>query len=94
MPHKPLGHNGGPSLSDIWQPSDEEGKAWRLYCWKQALKVINKPRPIEVVRMIDKSAKEVGLTYKEYNSEIIFRGEWLDNIKHAERIREIKYNRK
>ena len=88
------GHNGGPPLSDIWQPSDENGKAWREYCWKQSLKKIHKPRPIEMVHMIARNAEEVGLSYKEYNSEILGRGVYLNERQHSKRIQEIKNNRR
>jgi hypothetical protein len=64
----PIGHNGGPPLDD------DPGKAWRLWCWKRALKQVWKAPPREIVLRRIARAERLGMTYHEYTLEILERG--------------------
>lgn len=67
-----IGHNGGPPLEEplLEQP----GAAWRLFCWSKAHKAAWKTPPREIALRRLARAEELGLSYREYASEILDTG--------------------
>jgi len=61
-----LGHNGGPVLSDIWQPSDNKDLAYKKFLWGKAVKKFWKSPDLMVVKLRVKRAKELGISYNEH----------------------------
>ena len=57
---KMLGHNGGPTM--------EAGRAWRRFAWTKAREELLPTRPLDVVRMRVRRARELGLDYTAYAS--------------------------
>ena len=61
-----LGHNGGPVLSDIWQPSDNKDLAYKKFLWGKAVKKFWKSPDLMKVKLRVKRAKELGISYNEH----------------------------
>ena len=61
-----LGHNGGPVLSDIWQPSDNKDLAYKKFLWGKAVKKFWKSPDLMIVKLRVKRAKELGISYNEH----------------------------
>lgn len=66
-----LGHNGGPLLGP---DPDDPHAAWRLFCWKRAVKRAWKTPPREIALRRLACAEAAGMTYREYTLEILERG--------------------
>ena len=65
-----IGHNGGPPLAE----PDPGG--WREWCWRRAKKrAWAVPREVALSRLA--RAEELGLTYRQYATEIMERGKYL-----------------
>lgn len=67
------GHNGGPPL----EPEEDPDAGWRLYCWRRARKRVWKTPPPEIALRRLARAEELGMTYREYTTEILERGRYL-----------------
>ena len=65
-----IGHNNGPPIGDI----NETGGRGRLYLWRKAHKAAWRTPPIEIVRLRDRAAQRLGLSYKDYTSILLDRG--------------------
>lgn len=65
-----IGHNNGPPLGDI---SDAAG-LMRRYAWQKAHKAAWRTPPIEIVRLRQSAANQLGLSYKDYTSILLDRG--------------------
>jgi len=61
-----IGHNGGPPLSDIWQPSDNKDLVYKKFLWKKALDKFWEKPDLMVIKLRSKRAKELGISYNEY----------------------------
>lgn len=85
----PLGHNNGPPLSDRpWGPNG----IGNYFDWKAATeRAFNKVKPAIAIRRA-RLAEALGLTYREYQLEILERGRYLQPSDTA-RIAEIKRRR-
>ena len=60
-----LGHNGGPVLSDIWQPSDDKGSVYKKFLW-------NNDSATKYVRLTD-SIKYTEIVYERYSASLQLR---------------------
>lgn len=65
-----IGHNNGPPLGDI---ADVAG-LMRRYAWRKAHKAAWRTPPIEIVRLRQRAADALGLSYKDYTSILLDRG--------------------
>jgi hypothetical protein len=73
MPSIPgLGHNGGPPLEE-----PDPHASWRLWCWRRAHKAAWKTPPREIALRRLARAEELGMTYRDYQREIMERGRYL-----------------
>ncbi len=91
MLHQLRGHNGGPPLDDDPRPWGAGGIG-TYFDWKAATETAFKkvPGPIAIRRA--KLAEAIGLTYFEYQLEILERGRYLQPA-DTQRILEIKARR-
>ncbi len=86
-----IGHNKGPRLDDFLRPWGPDGIG-NYFDWKTATEAAFRkvPGPIAIRRA--KLAERLGLTYFEYQLEILERGRYLQEA-DTERIQEIKRRR-
>jgi hypothetical protein len=87
----PLGHNGGPPLDDDPRPWGEGGIG-RYFEWRAATEAAFRKVPAPIAIRRAKLAEKIGLTYFEYQLEILERGRYLQ-ASDTDRIREIKLRR-
>jgi hypothetical protein len=87
-----MGHNGGPPLDDHvpeWGP----GGIGSYFGWKAACETAFKSLPAETAIRRARKAESLGLTFREYQLEILERGRFLQAT-DAERIAQIIARRK
>lgn len=65
-----LGHNNGPPLGDI----AEVAGLMRQYAWRKAHKKAWRTPPIEIIRLRDRAATQLGLSYRDYTAILMDRG--------------------
>lgn len=65
-----LGHNNGPPLGDI----TEVAGLMRQYAWRKAHKKAWRTPPIEIIRLRERAATQLGLSYRDYNAILMDRG--------------------
>jgi hypothetical protein len=82
-----IGHNGGPPL-DEHVPEWGTGGIKTYFAWREASESAFKKVPVETAIRRAKKAEELGLTYREYQLEILERGRYLQKD-DVERIAEI-----
>src|SRR5688572_2959042 len=87
----PLGHNNGPPLEDSPRPWGENGIG-NYFEWKAATEAAFKKVPAPIAMRRARLAEAIGLTYFEYQLEILERGRYLQPS-DAARILEIKLKR-
>ena len=79
-----IGHNGGPPLDHV----PEWGKGiGNYFVWRSASEAAFKKVPVETAIRRAKKAESLGLTYREYQLEILERGRFLqaeDTVRIAE----------
>jgi hypothetical protein len=79
QPHWPLaalGHNGGPPLDDDEPP----GKALLVrHHWRRAYKAARSVASLDIVRFRARRAEAAGVSYEEYEAEL------LDSGRHLQR---------
>ena len=70
-----MGHNGGPPLEHIpeWGP----GGIGTYFAWRAASEAAFKKVPVETAIRRATKAQELGLTYREYQLEVLERGLFL-----------------
>jgi hypothetical protein len=68
-------HNGGPPLE--LDPEEAGAVSWRSWTWRRAHKKAWKTPPREIALRRLARAEELGITYKEYQLEILERGKDL-----------------
>lgn len=71
-----IGHNGGPPL-DEHIPEWGKGGIGTYFAWRAASEAAFKKVPVETAIRRAKRAAEIGLTYREYQLEILERGVFL-----------------
>ena len=86
-----MGHNGGPPL-DEHIPEWGVGGIGTYFAWRAASEAAFKKVPVETAIRRAKKAEELGLTYREYQLEILERGRFLQKD-DVERIAQIKARR-
>jgi len=86
-----LGHNNGPPLEESPRPWGENGIG-NYFEWKAATDAAFKKVPGPIAMRRARLAEAIGLTYFEYQLEILERGRYLQPS-DAERIMEIKLRR-
>jgi hypothetical protein len=86
-----LGHNGGPPLDHV--PEWGVGGIGNYFVWRTASEAAFKKVPVETAIRRARKAESLGLTYREYQLEILERGRFLQ-IEDAARIAEIKAKRR
>ena len=82
-----IGHNGGPPL-DEHVPEWGRGGIGTYFSWRAASEAAFKKVPAETAIRRARKAGELGLTYREYQLEILERGRFLQK-EDAARIAEI-----
>ena len=82
-----IGHNGGPPL-DEHIPEWGVGGIGTYFSWRAASEDAFKKVPAETAIRRAKKAEAIGLTYREYQLEILERGRYLQK-EDVERIAEI-----
>jgi hypothetical protein len=87
----PLGHNNGPPLDDSPRPWGENGIG-NYFEWKAATEAAFRKVPAPIAMRRARLAEALGLTYFEYQLEILERGRYLQSA-DTERIMEIKLKR-
>ncbi len=87
-----MGHNGGPPL-DEHVPEWGAGGIGNYFSWRAASEAAFKKVPVETAIRRAKRAEELGLTYREYQLEILERGVFLQ-MGDVERIAAIKARRR
>src|SRR6185369_9523467 len=87
------GHNGGPPLEEYRGPPWGKGDAYVFLSWKKAHRAAWRAPSREVMLLRLERAERIGLTYEEYNLEILERGRFLQTDDEA-RIAEIKQKRR
>jgi hypothetical protein len=85
------GHNGGPPLDHV--PEWGVGGIGNYFAWRAASEAAFKKVPAETALRRAKKAETLGLTYREYQLEILERGRFLQ-AEDAARIAEIKAKRR
>ena len=90
LDYPPLGHNGGPPLDDL--PPWGANGIGNYFDWKAAKDVAFSKVPPQIAMRRAKLAEAIGLTYTEYQLEILERGRYLQPS-DSERILEIKLRR-
>jgi hypothetical protein len=81
-----MGHNGGPPL-DEHVPEWGVGGIKTYFAWRAASEAAFKKVPVETAIRRATKAQELGLTYREYQLEILERGRFLqkeDTVRIAE----------
>ena len=88
-----LGHNGGPPLDHV--PEWGTGGIGNYFLWRAASEAAFKKVPVETAIRRAKKAESLGLSYREYQLEILERGCYLQ-VEDTARIAEIiaKRNRR
>ncbi|MEO6015128.1 MAG: hypothetical protein ABIQ30_16285 [Devosia sp.] len=86
-----IGHNGGPPL-DEHIPEWGAGGITTYFAWRTASEAAFKSVPVETAIRRATKAEALGLTYREYQLEILERGRYLQ-AEDAERIGQIKAKR-
>ena len=81
-----LGHNGGPPLDHV--PEWGVGGIGNYFVWRAASEAAFKKVPVETAIRRAKKAESLGLTYREYQLEILERGRFLQ-VEDTQRIAEI-----
>lgn len=81
-----IGHNGGPPLEHV--PEWGVGGIKTYFVWRAASEAAFKAVPVETAIRRAKKAESLGLTYREYQLEILERGRFLQ-AEDKERIAEI-----
>jgi hypothetical protein len=87
-----LGHNGGPPL-DEHIPEWGVGGIRSYFEWRAASEAAFKSVPVETAIRRAKKAEALGLTFREYQLEILERGRYLQ-VEDVARIAEIKARRR
>lgn len=87
----PLGHNNGPPLEESPRPWGPGGIG-NYFDWKAAKEAAFKKVPAPIAIRRARLAEAIGLTYLEYQLEILERGIYLQPA-DTERIAEIKLRR-
>ena len=87
-----MGHNGGPPL-DEHVPEWGTGGIGNYFSWRAASEDAFKKVPVETAIRRARRAEELGLTYREYQLEILERGVFLQKG-DIERIAAIKARRR
>ena len=87
-----LGHNGGPPL-DEHIPEWGVGGIRTYFEWRTASEAAFKALPVETAIRRAKKAEALGLTFHEYQLEILERSRFLQ-VEDVERIAEIKARRR
>lgn len=80
-----LGHNGGPPLEHV--PEWGVGGVGTYFVWRAASEAAFKGLPVETAIRRAKKAESLGLTFREYQLEILERGRFLqaeDTVRIAE----------
>lgn len=70
-----LGHNGGPPLDHV--PEWGVGGIGNYFVWRTASEAAFKKVPVETAIRRARKAESLGLTYREYQLEILERGRFL-----------------
>ena len=70
-----LGHNGGPPLEHV--PEWGVGGIGNYFVWRSASEAAFSKVPVETAIRRAKKAETLGLTYREYQLEILERGRFL-----------------
>jgi hypothetical protein len=91
MLHRARGHNGGPPLDDSPRPWGDGGIG-TYFEWKAASEAALRKVPAPIAIRRARLAERIGLTYREYQLEILERGRYLQPS-DTERILEIKRRR-
>jgi hypothetical protein len=86
-----MGHNGGPPLDHV--PEWGVGGIGNYFVWRAASEAAFKKVPAETALRRAAKAETLGLTYREYQLEILERGRFLQ-VEDAARIAEIKARRR
>ena len=88
-----IGHNGGPPLDHV--PEWGVGGIGNYFVWRAASEAAFKKVPVETAIRRARKAATLGLTYREYQLEILERGRFLQ-AEDGQRIAEIvaKRNRR
>ena len=86
-----MGHNGGPPLDHV--PEWGAGGIGNYFVWRAAAEAAFKKVPVETAIRRATKAQGLGLTYREYQLEILERGIYLQASDTA-RIAEIIARRK
>jgi hypothetical protein len=81
-----LGHNGGPPLEHV--PEWGVGGIGNYFVWRTASEAAFKKVPVETAIRRARKAESLGLTYREYQLEILERGRFLQ-AEDTQRIAEI-----
>jgi hypothetical protein len=81
-----MGHNGGPPLEHV--PEWGVGGIGNYFLWRSASEAAFKKVPVETAIRRAKKAESLGLTYREYQLEILERGRFLQ-VEDTQRIAEI-----
>ena len=87
-----IGHNGGPPLDDHI-PEWGVGGIGTYFAWRAASEAAFKKVPVQTAIRRAEKAQSLGLTYREYQLEILERGIFLQ-ASDVVRIAEIKSRRK
>ena len=82
-----IGHNGGPPLDDHI-PEWGLGGIGTYFAWRTACEGAFKKVPTETAIRRARKAESLGLTYREYQLEILERGRFLQ-VEDTERIAQI-----
>lgn len=86
-----LGHNGGPPLDHV--PEWGIGGIGNYFVWRTASEAAFKKVPVETAIRRARKAESLGLTYREYQLEILERGRYLQPS-DVEWIAEVKARRR
>jgi len=81
-----MGHNGGPPLEHV--PEWGVGGISTYFAWRAASEAALKSVPVETAIRRARKAESLGLTFREYQLEILERGRYLQ-VEDAGRIAEI-----
>ena len=87
-----LGHNGGPPLDDHVPEWGSKGIG-NYFVWRAATEAAYNDMPYETAIRRAKKAMALGLTFREYQLEILERGRYLQ-AEDTERIAQIMAKRK
>ena len=87
-----MGHNGGPPL-DEHVPEWGVGGIGTYFAWRAASEAAFRSLPVETAIRRARKAESLGLTFREYQLEILERGRFLQ-AEDVERIAQIIARRK